>query len=339
MIDAFQQSQQALHAPAPLIQHLIRLPRLRKHHHSIRPVNLRIHGFRGHEFRDVAFRFFFVEVEQLGEAREADAGVVFGDDADVVLDDAFAEVLVAGVGFGVVFEVVGGGGGGGGGGVGGGGGEDVRGAEVGTVGFGDDGPAHEFGDGELFEETLFFGDEDIARVGVDPVEEVGLFVVVGGENDVVDYSLEDGVELFGGFFDGFGVEHLSVVFANVKVFVIVFCERDLLFVVSKLEVRDIVFLFQGRVIGAPLLFLLFSLFLLLLYLFRRPLRLSREIPGADFPAEDARLCPVALLYAQRHLFEDELRLLPPLHRSEGLDLELTKDVGCRVEVSLLLFHI
>ena len=38
--------------------------------------------------------------------------------------------------------------------------------------FGDNGPAHKFGDGEKFEKLLFERDEGVARVGVDAVEEV-----------------------------------------------------------------------------------------------------------------------------------------------------------------------
>ena len=71
------------------------------------------------------------------------------------------------------------------------GGEDVGGAEVGAEALRDDGPAHQFGDGEGFEQLLLVGDEGVARVGMDAVEEVGLLVVVGGEEDVVDDSLED----------------------------------------------------------------------------------------------------------------------------------------------------
>ena len=104
-------------------------------------------------------------------------GVIFRHDADVVLDDAFSEILPAGLSFGVVFV--------------GDGGEDVGGAEVVAEAVGDDGPAHEFGDGEGLDEFSFFGDEGVASVGVDAVEEVGLLVVVGGEEDEEDYSLED----------------------------------------------------------------------------------------------------------------------------------------------------
>ena len=114
----------------------------------------------------------------MGQAGHADAGVVFCDDADVVLDDTLAEVQPAGVRFGffALFRR---------------GGKDVGGAEVGAKFLGDDGPTHEFGYGEEFEELLFEGDEGVAGVRVDAVEEVGLFVVVGGEDDVVDYSLEN----------------------------------------------------------------------------------------------------------------------------------------------------
>ena len=94
-----------------------------------------------------------------------------------MLDDALTKIHIAGVSFGVM---------GGGGGV-----EDVGGAEVRAVFLGDDGPAHEFGDGKEFEEGGFRRDEGVAAVEVDAVEKVGLFVVVGGENDVIDYSLEN----------------------------------------------------------------------------------------------------------------------------------------------------
>ena len=94
-----------------------------------------------------------------------------------MFDDAFAEGEPALVGLGFV--------------VGSFGGEDIRGTEVRAEGFGDDGPTHEFGDGEEAEELLFLRDEGVAGVGVDAVQEVGLFVVVRGKEDVIDDSLED----------------------------------------------------------------------------------------------------------------------------------------------------
>lgn len=62
---------------------------------------------------------------------------------------------------------------------------------MGAKPLGNDGPTHEFGDGEGFEKLLLVGHEGVAGVGIDAMKEVGLFVVVGGEKDIVDYSLED----------------------------------------------------------------------------------------------------------------------------------------------------
>ncbi len=177
MIDPLQQAQQTPHAPAPLIEHLIRISRLRKSDNSSGPVNLGIHRLRRHQRADITLRLVLFQIQQLRQTVHLDARVVLGHDADVVFDDALAEILPACLGLGV-FGVFGGG-------------EDVGGAEVGAEAVGDDGPAHDFGDGEGFEEFFFYGDEGVADVGVDAVEEVGLFVVVGGEEDVVDDSLED----------------------------------------------------------------------------------------------------------------------------------------------------
>lgn len=62
---------------------------------------------------------------------------------------------------------------------------------MGAKTLGDNGPAHQLRDGEDLEELLLMGNEGIASLGVDAVEEVGLFVIVRGEKDVVNYSLED----------------------------------------------------------------------------------------------------------------------------------------------------
>ena len=147
MIDTLQQAQQTLHTATPLIQHLIGIPHLCERNDPCGAIDLGVDGLGRDELADVGFGFVLVEVEELREAAHLDARVVFGDDADVVLDDAFAEVLPAVVGL-----VVGGEGGRGGR---GGGVEDVGGAEVGAEFRGDDGPAHEFGDGEEFEELGF----------------------------------------------------------------------------------------------------------------------------------------------------------------------------------------
>ena len=70
-------------------------------------------------------------------------------------------------------------------------GEDVGRAKVGAEAVGNDWPAHEFRDGESFEQLLLVGDEGVAGVGVYAMEEVRLLVVVGSKQDVVDDSLKD----------------------------------------------------------------------------------------------------------------------------------------------------
>lgn len=177
MIDPLQQSEQTLHAPAPLVQHLVRIPRLGETHHPGRTIDFGVDRLRRDQLTDIRLRLLLIQIQQLREPRHGDAGVVFGNDADIVLDDALAQIEEAGVGLGVFGR--------------GCVGEDVGGAEVGAKFLGDDGPTHEFGDCEKFEELGFGGDEGVAGVGVDAVEEVGLFVVVGRKDDVEDYSLED----------------------------------------------------------------------------------------------------------------------------------------------------
>lgn len=50
-------------------------------------------------------------------------------------------------------------------------------------------PAHELGDGKELEELGIKGELYIAGIELDAVEEVGLLIVVGSEDDEVDYAL------------------------------------------------------------------------------------------------------------------------------------------------------
>ena len=111
------------------------------------------------------------------EAAHLDPGVVSSYNAHVVLDDTFPQVLPPDVSFGV--------------GGGRGGGKDVGGAEMRPEFFGNNRPAHEFGNGEQFQQLGFGRDQGIAGVGVDAVEEIGLLVIVRGKDNVINYSLED----------------------------------------------------------------------------------------------------------------------------------------------------
>ena len=90
MVDSLQQPQETLHAPAPLVQNLIRIPRLGERDDPRRPVDFGIDRLGRHQLTDVAFRLFLVQVEQLGEPVHLDAGVVFRYDANVVFDDPLA---------------------------------------------------------------------------------------------------------------------------------------------------------------------------------------------------------------------------------------------------------
>lgn len=65
MVDPLQQSQETPHTPAPLIQHLVRAPRLREADHPRWAINLRVHRLRRDQFADVLFRLFLVEVQEL----------------------------------------------------------------------------------------------------------------------------------------------------------------------------------------------------------------------------------------------------------------------------------
>ena len=62
---------------------------------------------------------------------------------------------------------------------------------MGAKALGNNGPAHQFRDGEGFQKLLLVRNKGVAGIGVDAVEEIGLFIVVGSEEDVVDHSLED----------------------------------------------------------------------------------------------------------------------------------------------------
>ena len=177
VIDSLQEPQQALHTATPLIENLIRISRLGERYDPSWPVNLRIHRLSRHQRADIAFCLVLIQIQQLRESMHLDPRVVLGDHADIMFNDALSKILPSCVSLGV-FRILGRR-------------ENVCGAEMGPEALGDDGPAHEFGDGEGLEEFFLFGDFGVAGVGVDAVEEVGLFVVVGGEEDVVDYSLED----------------------------------------------------------------------------------------------------------------------------------------------------
>lgn len=69
-------------------------------------------------------------------------------------------------------------------------GEDIGLAEVWTIVLGDGRPAHQLVHGEEFQEGGIGRDLLVARIAVNAVKEIGLFIIVGGEDDEVDYTLK-----------------------------------------------------------------------------------------------------------------------------------------------------
>jgi hypothetical protein len=69
--------------------------------------------------------------------------------------------------------------------------EYIGAAEVRTKQLSNFWPSHEFVNGEEFKELCIEGDLVDSGVFLYAVEEIGLFVVVGGEDDIVDNSLQD----------------------------------------------------------------------------------------------------------------------------------------------------
>ena len=146
-------------------------------------------------------------------------------------------------------------------------------------------------------------------------------------------------ELLGVLLDGFCVQHLSVVLARLEVLVVVLRQKDLLLVVPQLQICDIVLGLDRRVVRAAGLLLLLTLLLVLGQLLGGLLRPALEVLFADLPTQDARLCPLALLYAKCYLLEDEFGLLSSGHGAERLYLELAEDVCSSVDVALLLLDV
>lgn len=178
VINPLQMTQQALHVRTPLIQYIISISWLRKVDNPSRTINLSVHRLRSNQLADVFLGLIFGKIEQLGQARHLDTGIVLCDDPDIVLDHALAKILPALVSLlvgGLVRCGV----------------EDIGAAEVRAEKLGDFGPAHEFVDGEELEKLSFERDLAVAGVTEDAVEEVRLFVVVGSEDYVVDDSLQN----------------------------------------------------------------------------------------------------------------------------------------------------
>ena len=178
MIDPLQQTQQTLHTPTPFVQDIVRVPWFREANDSGGPVDLCINRLCRDEFADVLLRLIFVEVEKLCQPAHLDSGIVLRDHPDIVLDNSLAKILPSLerllvtrlVRFGV---------------------KDVCAAQVRPKFLCYHGPTHDFMNGEELEKLGFEGYLGIARISLNPMKEVGLFVVVWGKDDVEDDSLQN----------------------------------------------------------------------------------------------------------------------------------------------------
>jgi hypothetical protein len=178
MVDSLQQTQQALHVSTPLVQYIICVSWLGEVDNSGWTIDLGVHSLCSHQLADVFLRFVLCQVEKLGQAGHLDAGVVFGNDSDIMLDDTLAEILPSLVSLLICrltrSNI-----------------EDICAAEMRTKELRNFWPSHEFVNGEELEELGIEWYLGISGISVNAMEEVGLFVVVGGEDDIVDDSLQD----------------------------------------------------------------------------------------------------------------------------------------------------
>ncbi|KAI7052585.1 PCI-domain-containing protein [Hortaea werneckii] len=141
VIDPLQQTQEGFHVARPLVQNLVCIAFLLETDDAGGAVDARVDRLGGDEVGDVLLRLRGGEVEELRQARKGDARVVFGDDADVVLDDALAEVEPALVALGFLRVGLRG--------------EDVGAGQLGPEVGRDRWPAHELRYGEEFEKLAF----------------------------------------------------------------------------------------------------------------------------------------------------------------------------------------
>ena len=131
MINPLQQSEQTLHVSTPLIQHIIGIARFGEIDDPSRTIDFGVDGLCGDELANVLLRLVFGEIEELGEPGHLDACIILGNDTDVVLNDALAEILPSLKSLGIlsIFVVA----------------EDVVRGEVRCELFGDDRPSHQLG--------------------------------------------------------------------------------------------------------------------------------------------------------------------------------------------------
>ena len=143
-----------------------------------------------------------------------------------------------------------------------------------------------------------------------------------------------GLQLLRVVLNRLGIKDFTVMLAHFQVLVVVVGQNDLLLEIAQLQVRDVVINLHGSLIGTTGLLPLLGRLLELLNLFGTLLRLAGKVALVDLAAEDRGLRPVAALYAESHLLQNELRLFSPGHGPKRLHLQLAKNVGGGIQIAL-----
>lgn len=178
VVDPLQEPQQALHVVAPLVQDIVCVSRLGEADDSCRSVDLGVHSLGGDQFTNVLFRLILRKVKELGKAAHLNASVVLGNDPNVVLDNALAQVLPPLVGLFICrlsgLSV-----------------KDVGAAQMRAESLGDFGPSHQLVNCKEPEKLSILRNLRVSGVSVYALKEVVLFVVVGSKDYKVDDALEN----------------------------------------------------------------------------------------------------------------------------------------------------
>ena len=178
MVNSLQQAQQALHVSTPLVQHIISISWLGEVNDASWAIDLGEDGLCGNQFADILLSLLLSQVEKLSQAWNLDTSIVLGNDSNIVLNDTLSEIFPSLIGLLVcrlIWSNI----------------EDIGSAEVWTKDLSNFRPPHEFVDCEELEELGIESYLGVSGVSVNAMEEVGLFVVIWSENDIVDDSLED----------------------------------------------------------------------------------------------------------------------------------------------------
>ncbi len=178
VVDSLKQTKQALHISTPFVQNIVCISGLREADNSGGSIDFGVNGLRSDQLADILLRLIFRQIEQLGQAWHLDAGIVFGDDTNIVLNDTLAEILPSLICLLVcrlALRRI----------------EHICAAKVWPKQLGNFWPSHEFVNGEEFQQLCVEGDLVGSSVFLYAVEKVGLLVVVGSKDDIVDDSLQD----------------------------------------------------------------------------------------------------------------------------------------------------